>query len=136
MVARSKIQECELNTFTKIWIVSSVRVLLCKEFRGVTYMGIFVEYGRDQTDEEDDLPSGQHTMCTYNNMWTIRGSTQAKPEAGVKILQPIFSGYHLTSTRHRVCFYHVTFVCFVNLFLLIFRLSSPVDYIIYLIKLE
>jgi len=24
--------------------------------------GYFVEYGRDQTDEEDDLPSGQHTM--------------------------------------------------------------------------
>ena len=93
-------------------------------------MGIFVEYGRDQTDEEDDLPSGQHTMCTHNNMWTFRGSNQAKPEAGVKILQPIFSGYHLTSTRH------VTFVCSMNLFLLIFRLSSPVDYIIYLIKLE
>ena len=62
--------------------------------------GYFVEYGRDQTDEEDDLPSGQHTMCTYNNMWTSRGSTQAKPEAGVKILQPIFSGNHLTPTRH------------------------------------
>merc|ERR1712048_390223 len=85
----------------------------------------FVEYGRDQTDEEDDLPSGQHTMCTYNNVWIIRGSTQAKPEAGVKILQPIFSGNHLTPTRHLVCFYNATFVCFVNYFCLIFRLLSP-----------
>ena len=35
---------------------------------------------------------------------------------------------------HLVCFYHVTFLCFVNYFCLIFRLSSPVVYINYLIN--
>ena len=86
------------------------------------------------TDEEDDLPSGQHTMCSTNNMWTSEGSTQ--PNRKSTNFNQFFSGIHLTSTRHLVCFYHVTFVCSLNLFLLIFRLSSPVVYINYLNKLE
>ena len=39
-------------------------------------------------------------MGTCSGMWTSRGSAQAGPEAGVKILQPVFSGSHLTPTRH------------------------------------
>ena len=88
------------------------------------------------TDEEDDLPSGQHTMCFITNMWTSEGSTQPNRKPESTNFNQFFSGIHLTSTRHLVCFYHVTFVCFVNYFCLIFRLSSPVYYINYLIKLE
>ena len=88
------------------------------------------------TDEEDDLPSGQHTMCFITNMWTSEGSTQPNRKPESTNFNQFFSGIHLTSTRHLVCFYHVTFVCSLNLFLLIFRLSSPVVYINYLNKLE
>ena len=59
------------------------------------------------TDEEDDLPSGQHTMCFNTNMWTSEGSTQPNRKPEFINFNQFFSGIHLTSTRHLVCFYHV-----------------------------
>ena len=88
------------------------------------------------TDEEDDLPCGQHTMCSTNNMWTSDGSTQPNRKPESINFNQFFSGIHLTSIRHLVCFYHVTFVWSLNLFLLFFRLSSPVIYINSTNKLE
>ena len=70
------------------------------------YMGIVSSV----TDEEDDLPSGQHTMCFNTNMWTSEGSTQPNRKPESINFNQFFSGIHLTSIRHLVCFYHVTFV--------------------------
>ena len=44
------------------------------------------------TDEEDDLPSGQHTMCFITNMWTSEGSTQPNRKSESTIFNQFFSG--------------------------------------------
>ena len=62
------------------------------------------------TDEEDDLPCGQHTMCSTNNMWTSDGSTQPNRKSESINFNQFFSGIQSNCIRHLVCFYHVTFV--------------------------
>ena len=54
------------------------------------------------TDEEDDLPCGQHTMCSTNNMWTSDGSTQPNRKPESINFNQFFSGIHLTSIRHLI----------------------------------
>ena len=44
------------------------------------------------TDEEDDLPCGQHTMCSTNNMWTSDGSTQPNRKSESTNFNQFFSG--------------------------------------------
>ena len=88
------------------------------------------------TDEEDDLPCGQHTMCSTNNMWTSDGSTQPNRKSEPVNFNQFFSGIQLDCIRHLVCFLSCNLCMIFDLFLLFFRLSSPVIYINSTNKLE